>query len=214
VKIWNMRTGVCETTISGHTDSVECVRWGGVGLLYTCSRDRTIKVWAIDGSGRSQQKLIRTLTGHAHRINHLALNCDYVLRTGAFQLGESVAVAGQGKGSISKAAATLVQEGNDEGANNGQSGQNIGQSGHDLAVLQRRALERYRAVCGSRTSVTEEVESGAMTVAGAGVEGGAGVGELLVSCSDDFTLFLWAPTVDKKPLVRLTGHQQAGTELW
>lgn len=45
-------------------------------------------VWAVDGSGRSMHKLVRTLTGHAHRINSLALNCDYVLRTGAFQIGE------------------------------------------------------------------------------------------------------------------------------
>jgi hypothetical protein len=45
-------------------------------------------VWAVDGSGRSLHKLVRTLTGHAHRINSLALNCDYVLRTGAFQIGE------------------------------------------------------------------------------------------------------------------------------
>ena len=51
---------------------------------YTGSRDRTIKVWAIDGDGvqgSSRHKLIRTLTGHAHRINTMALNCDYVLRT-------------------------------------------------------------------------------------------------------------------------------------
>lgn len=89
IKIWNILTGACETTISGHTDSVECVKWGGAGLLYSCSRDRTIKVWAIDGSGRSQQKLVRTLTGHGHRINTLALNCDYVCRTGAFELGPS-----------------------------------------------------------------------------------------------------------------------------
>src|SRR5271157_4225050 len=26
--------------------------------------------------------------------------------------------------------------------------------------------------------------------------------------SDDFTLFLWRPAVDKKPLARMTGHQQ------
>jgi ribosome assembly protein 4 len=32
--------------------------------------------------------------------------------------------------------------------------------------------------------------------------------ELLVSGSDDFTLFLWQPTRDKKPIMRLTGHQQ------
>jgi hypothetical protein len=51
-------------------------------FLFSC------KVWAIDGSGYSQHKLVRTLTGHAHRINSLALNCDFVLRTGANQLGE------------------------------------------------------------------------------------------------------------------------------
>lgn len=36
----------------------------------------------------------------------------------------------------------------------------------------------------------------------------AGGRELLVSGSDDFTLFLWQPTKDKKPILRLTGHQQ------
>lgn len=35
-----------------------------------------------------------------------------------------------------------------------------------------------------------------------------GCGERLVSGSDDFTLFLWDPTKDKKPMARLTGHQQ------
>jgi hypothetical protein len=51
-----------------------------------------LTVWDVDGSGRSQHKLVRTLTGHAHRINSLALNCDYVLRTGAFQIGDGIAV--------------------------------------------------------------------------------------------------------------------------
>lgn len=88
VRIWNVITGQCETVISGHLDSVECVKWGGTGLLYTASRDRTIKVWDVDGHGRSQQKLVRTLSGHGHRVNSLALSCDYVLRTGGFQLGE------------------------------------------------------------------------------------------------------------------------------
>lgn len=89
IKIWNANTNQCETTISGHTDSVECIRWGGNGMLYSASRDRTIKVWVVDGHGRSQQKLIRTLTGHAHRINSLSLSCDYVLRTGSYELGNS-----------------------------------------------------------------------------------------------------------------------------
>lgn len=84
VRVWNIENGRCETVISGHSDSVESVKWGGNGLIYSCSRDRTIMVWEIDGHGRSSQKLIRTLTGHAHRINTLALSCDYALRTGYF----------------------------------------------------------------------------------------------------------------------------------
>lgn len=43
-QIWNTRTGRCEVTLSGHADSVEKIIWGGEGLLYSASRDRTIKV--------------------------------------------------------------------------------------------------------------------------------------------------------------------------
>lgn len=50
-------------------------------------------------------------------------------------------------------------------------------------VLQKRALERYEAVC----------KQGA---------------EKLVSGSDDFTLFLWLPEKEKRPMARMTGHQQ------
>ncbi|CAN0538226.1 unnamed protein product, partial [Scytosiphon promiscuus] len=46
-KIWNTRTGRCEVTLSGHADSVEKIIWGGEGLLYSASRDRTIKVNVI-----------------------------------------------------------------------------------------------------------------------------------------------------------------------
>jgi len=107
IKIWNSQTLLCETTICGHTDSVECIKWGGNGLLYTCSRDRTIKVWAIDGHGRSKQKLVRTLTGHAHRINTLALNCDYLLRTGAYELTK-VKAQGANGGDLSPEEAQQV----------------------------------------------------------------------------------------------------------
>lgn len=148
VKVWNILTGLCETTICGHTDSVESVKWGGTGLIYTCSRDRTIKVWAIDGSGRSQQKLVRTMSGHAHRVNALALNCDYVCRTGCYELGSKV-----NSSSLSPEESQAI------------------------------ALERYRTLVGSD-------------------------GERLVSCSDDFTLFMWKPQQDKSPITRMTGHQQ------
>ncbi|XP_053609022.1 notchless protein homolog 1 [Plodia interpunctella] len=53
----------------------------------------------------------------------------------------------------------------------------------DKKVLQQRALERYEAVC------TQGQEK-------------------LVSGSDDFTLFLWLPEKEKRPMARMTGHQQ------
>ncbi len=55
------------------------VKWGGEGLIYTGSSDRTIKIW----SGKDG-KLVRTLNEHAHWVNTLALSTDFILRTGPF----------------------------------------------------------------------------------------------------------------------------------
>ncbi|XP_034189286.1 notchless protein homolog 1 [Osmia lignaria lignaria] len=133
LRIWDTVRGQTVRTLTGHTKSVTCVKWGGNGLIYSASQDRTIKVWrAEDGI------LCRTLLGHAHWVNTLALNVDYVLRTGPFHLGKS-----------------------EENA-------------------MEYAKKQYQ-------SVGEEI---------------------LVSGSDDFTLFLWKPEKEKKPIARMTGHQQ------
>lgn len=145
VRIWD--TVLCNTvlTISGHLKSVTVVKWGGSGLIYTASQDRTVKVWrAKDGV------LCRTLEGHAHWVNTLALNTDYILRIGAFD---------------------PIKDSNIEIC-------------EDKKKSQEFALKRYYGV----------------------IE--AAHGERLVSGSDDFTLFLWDPENNKKPLARLTGHQQ------
>jgi len=84
-RIWNTRTRGCVAVLAGHIDSVECVKWGGEGLIYTASRDRTIKAWGAEGANpKDIGKLVSTLKGHGHRINHLALSSDYVCRTGPF----------------------------------------------------------------------------------------------------------------------------------
>lgn len=87
-KIWNVRTKQSLVTLSGHTDSVEAVKWGGEGFVYTASRDRTIKVWTTK-DGDVLGKLVRTLKGHGHRINTLALSSDYVCRTGPYDFDPS-----------------------------------------------------------------------------------------------------------------------------
>jgi ribosome assembly protein 4 len=161
-RVWNVRTGNCQFVLSGHSDSIESVRWGGEGLIYTASRDKTINVWAVEdpdadsaaplteaggsGSRKTRAKPIRSLTGHGHRINALALNTDHACRTGPFDnTGARFAT---------------------------------GKAAFDAAC------KRYKAALAS-----------------------AGGRELLVSCSDDFTLFLWDPADNKKPVVRMTGHQ-------
>lgn len=84
-KVWNVRLAKKEMTLSGHAGGVECVKWSGLGYIYTASRDTTIRVYAADKSPQSTfGTLIKTLTGHSHRINTLALNCDYICRTGPF----------------------------------------------------------------------------------------------------------------------------------
>jgi len=152
VIIWNIATCQAEATLYTHTDSVESVKWGGRGLLYTASRDRTIKVWGSDDES-GHFKLVRTLSGHAHRINSLALNTDYVLRTGPFQLGlPPPTLDGDGDGGSARVDAAAA------------------------------ARARYEEVVGT-------------------------VGEVLVSCSDDFTLIMWKPVEGKLPITRMTGER-------
>ncbi|XP_076069469.1 notchless protein homolog 1 [Oratosquilla oratoria] len=147
IRIWNVFSGTCQKILSGHLQSITALRWSGEGLLYSASQDRTIKVWrAEDGV------MCRTLQGHGHWVNTLALNTDYVLRTGA-----------------------------------------------STAEALMKAQPQY-AEKSERQSIAEKQYRAAMTISG-GVE-------RLVSGSDDFTLFLWEPSRDKKPIERMTGHQQ------
>lgn len=147
IRVWDITLGQCLMSMTSHTMNVTCLKWGGGGLIYSASQDRTIKVWrSKDGV------LCRTLQGHGHWVNVLALNTDYVMRTGAFDPSK----------------AKVVHEYTEEAPD----------------ILKAKAHKRYQQVI----SIVQE--------------------ELMVSGSDDFTLFLWQPTSEKKSLARMTGHQQ------
>jgi len=157
-KIWNVRTKRCEVTLAGHSDSIESIKWGGEGLIYTASRDRTIKVWNADeGEGKRVGILVKTLVGHGHRVNTLAVSCDYVCRTGPFD-------------HYGKIADVTSKDRDSAEWRNG---------------AYKASVEKYKAFKGS------------------------GEPERLVSGSDDFTILVWNPIENKRPIKRLTGHQQA-----
>lgn len=76
------------------------VKWGGAGgsygVLYTASSDRTVRIWDAEKvsllslshfsqcADHSQGRPLHTLKDHAHWVTTLALNTDFVLRTGPF----------------------------------------------------------------------------------------------------------------------------------
>jgi ribosome assembly protein 4 len=142
IKIWDILRHTCTISLSGHSNTVKCIKWGGEGLLYSASSDRCIKVWET-----TMGKLVRTLVGHAHWVNTLSLNTEHALRTGPYD--------------------------------------HKGNAPTEPDEVQQRCKDKYMAV----------LAMGAKR-------------ELLVSGSDDFTLLLWDPTREKKPMNRLTGHQQ------
>ena len=143
IKIWNVFTMKVEVTISVHTDTVTKVLWGGTGLLYSASHDRTIKVWNDKG------KLVRSLEGHAHWVNTLALSTEHVLKTGSYDYKKQ-----------------------------------------ELASDEERknyAQKRYNSTLSAISPNSQE---------------------RLISGSDDFTMYMWDPVNSKKPICRMTGHQQ------
>lgn len=70
---------MCQLSLTSHTKEVTAIKWGGDGLLYSSSRDTSILVWET-----TEGKLVRSLKGHGHWVNTLALSSEYALRTGAF----------------------------------------------------------------------------------------------------------------------------------
>lgn len=46
VRIWNTANRKLDFVLTGHSASVNVVRWGGENVIYTGSSDRTVKVWS------------------------------------------------------------------------------------------------------------------------------------------------------------------------
>ncbi|XP_042298534.1 notchless protein homolog 1 [Sceloporus undulatus] len=153
VRVWDTVSGRCDLILTSHTQSVTCVKWGGDGLLYSASQDRTIKVWrAQDGA------MIQELNVLIDKFSRVVLH--EISPRSPSRFG----------GTVSKRTRNIA------------NGVQEALPYLMVAEIKEKALQRYNQVRGQGP-------------------------ERLVSGSDDFTLFLWVPAEDKKPLERMTGHQ-------
>ena len=195
VRVWSMVNRRTEYTLGGHTASVNVVRWGGalhkgvnipqavIGRFVSGTLSRfayrhlhcKLSTYLLLIQGRC----LHILKDHAHWVTTLALNTDFVLRTGPFDHNHKQPASDEEGSSF---CCFIYEYG----------------SWHGVSIAPALALSRYQSITGLCS-------------------------ELLITGSDDHTLFLWklfaprsadadsdAVALDKrvKPLTRLTGHQR------
>ena len=78
LKLWNASTGKIILSTAAHEQSITKTIWSGENIIYTCSEDQTVKIFD------ENLNHLQTLIGHSHWINTMALNTEYILRTGCY----------------------------------------------------------------------------------------------------------------------------------
>ncbi len=73
IRVWEILTGYCIKTLTGHSKWVRCVTAGGSAngnqLVVSGSHDRTVRLWDLD-----TDQEIRILTGHTHVVESVAIS--------------------------------------------------------------------------------------------------------------------------------------------
>lgn len=202
VKVWDPETGKLHANLAGHRQCVTSLAWeplhmAGTGgpsgttpslnpRLATASKDGTCRIWDV-----TLKRTLFTLGGHTHPIMCVKWGGEGLIYTASRDKTIKVWDAKDGK---------LVRslEGHAHWVNH-------------LALSTEAALRtgahdergrRYTSKEEAREAARERWEK---------LKGSKP--ERLVSCSDDFTMFLWEPSTTKKPLARMTGHQQPVTHV-
>ncbi|KAJ7008402.1 protein CIA1-like isoform X2 [Populus alba x Populus x berolinensis] len=69
----------CASVLQGHTQDVKMVKWHPtMDVLFSCSYDNTVKVWAEDGTGdwHCVQTLGESNNGHSSTVWALSFNAE------------------------------------------------------------------------------------------------------------------------------------------
>jgi len=190
--VWDPSTGkIVGKPVQAHSKWITAIAWEPLHLcstescerLATSSKDGTIKLW-----NTRTQKSLKSLSGHTDSVESIQWSGQGLLYSASRD--RTIKVWNTDRGILVR---TLAGHGHRVNtlALSSESVTRAGPYDHKNTVYAtaqdriRAAKEKYEA---HRKQHGEDK---------------------LVSGSDDFTLYLWNPETSKKPLKRLTGHQQA-----
>ncbi|TIB42686.1 hypothetical protein E3P86_00254 [Wallemia ichthyophaga] len=187
LRLWDPRTGsAIGGALTGHTKWVTSIAWEPAHLnaknprFATSSKDSTVKVWSSD-----TRRLEYTLGGHTASVNVVKWSGEGVLYTASQDRSIKV------------------------WSSDGKLIRSLNEHAHWVNTLAlstdfvlRTGPFDWR---GSKPSSDEETLKMAKERYDGLVKRAS---ELVISGSDDHTLYLWSPLTSKKSIARLTGHQK------
>ncbi|KAL8283370.1 hypothetical protein RQP46_005780 [Phenoliferia psychrophenolica] len=232
-RLWNLDTETPQTTLAGHTGWLLCVEWDGMErTVATGSMDNTVRLWdpktgkAIGEPLRGHQKWITSLAWEPVHLNaespRLASSSkdgtvrvwNAKLRKLEFSLGShtaSVNVVRWGGENVIYTASSdrtvKLWDGKD-----GKLIRTLSEHAHWVNTMALNTDFILRTGPYDQKGKIPTTDAEAQSLALARYKAFTAINpELLITGSDDHTLFLWPPLGaenPKKPLARLTGHQK------
>ncbi|XP_038074325.1 notchless protein homolog 1-like [Patiria miniata] len=199
ILLWNPDTGKqVGRPLTGHRQWITALAWEPLHSNANCrhlassSKDGTIRIWDV-----VLGTCLRSLSSHLQSVTCVKWGGEGLLYTSSqdrtikvWRAEDGVlcrTLQGHGHWVNTMALSTdyVMRTGAFDPTKASHVYRTVTETAEELSKL---ALERYNSVKGTEP-------------------------ERLVSGSDDFTLFLWHPAEDKKPVARMTGHQQLINEV-
>ncbi|KAL6950139.1 ribosome assembly [Hanseniaspora vineae] len=199
IRLWDSAKGesLGSKPLRGHNKWITGLSWepyhlvrdGESPRLASSSKDGTIKIWDT-----TRRVCLYTLSGHASSVSCVKWGGSNIIYSGshdktvrAWDMNQNGACINVMKSHahwvnhLSLSTDSALRVGGFD-----HSSSKINLNSVDEKKLKEKALQNYEKVA---------KKNGAFE-------------ELMVTCSDDFTMYLWNPTKQNKPITRMTGHQK------